>query len=272
MTSAVLLDPHPAFSDLLRSWRKINKVSQGALSGITGISQRHLSFLESGRSTPSREMVLRLASAFELPLREKNALLTAAGFASIYTENNIDDEAMKQAKNALSVMLEHHNPYGAIVVDRNWNLLMMNDANVKVFSHFMDPLKVWEDVGGSTPNMIRVTLHEKGLRPYIQNFEDFGRYFIHQLETELSANPYNRGAKELLDEVMTYPDMPNNRGESNTSPTPFLSMSLKKDDLELELFTMVSTFGTPQDVTLQEIRIETFFPGNDTTDQWIRSL
>lgn len=272
MSSAALLDRgQPTFQDLLRSWRKHNKISQGGLSSLTGISQRHLSFLESGRSSPSRDMVLRLADAFDLPLREKNAMLNAAGFSSVYTERKLDDDAMTEARHALSVMLKHHEPYGAIVIDRNWNLLMMNDANLKVFSHFLDPLTVWEDLGGHQPNMLRVTLHEKGLRPYIQNFDEFVGYFMQQLEHELSSNPFNRQARELLDEIKTYPDLPT--ASSPGAPLkPFLPLRLKNRDIELAMFTMVSTFGTPQDITLQEIRIETFFPADEQTEAFIQSL
>ncbi len=199
-------------------------------------------------------------------------MLNAAGFANIYSEKRIDDETMKQAKHALSVMLEHHEPYGAIVVDRNWNLIMMNDANARIFSRFVDPVTVWQEIGGAQPNMMRATLHEKGLRPYIQNFDDFFRYFVQQLERELTSNPFNREARELLDEISNYPGVAESSGDVVPAIQPFLPLQLKKDDLELQFFTMVSTFGTPQDVTLQEIRIETFFPADEPTEHFVRSL
>ena len=271
MTSA-LAKATPGFPDLLRSWRKINKISQGALSLETGISQRHLSFLESGRSSPSRAMVIRLAEALHLPLREQNALLQAAGYAGEHLERRLDDNALKQARHALDIMLKHHDPYGCIVIDRNWNLVMMNDATVRFFSHFVDPVTVWADVGGDQPNMMRVTLHEKGFRPYIENLNDFAGYFLRQLEQELANNPFNREAREMLDEFRGYglvPEIPRTEG---SLAAPFLPMKLRKGELQLEIFTMVSTFGTPQDVTLQELRIETFFPANEVTEVFIRNL
>ena len=267
-----LQDDRPGFADLLRGWRKINKLSQGALSLDAGISQRHLSFLESGRSAPSRDMVLRLASAFELPLRETNALLNAAGFANAFSQKSLEDEDLAQAKGALTMMLHHHEPYGAMVVDRNWNLLMMNDAVGKVFGEFIDPIGVWAEIGGLKPNVMRLTLHEKGMRPYIENFADMAAYFIHQLGSELSANPFNREARELLDEVQGYPNMPEDNVSAEGSVQPWLPLKLRKGGIALDFFSMISTFGTPQDVTLQELRIETFFPANESTERYMNSL
>ncbi len=270
MTSAVFAS-QPTFPDLLRSWRRVHKVSQGDLSNIAGISQRHLSFLESGRSSPSRDMVMRLAEALEVPLRETNSMLQAAGFAGVYTEHQLDQGEMREARNALAVMLKHHEPYGAMVIDRNWNLIMMNDASTRLFAHFIDPVQVWAEVGGDKPNMIRATLHEKGLRPYITNWDDFACYFLKQFERELTSNPYNREARELLDEIQVYPDMPEPASINVAETRPFLTLSLKKDDLSLQFFTMVSTFGTPLDVTLQEIRIETFFPADEVTEGFVQN-
>jgi len=270
MTTARLHNRQPGFPDLLRSWRHIHKISQGALSLATGISQRHLSFLESGRSAPSRAMVIRLAEAMDLPLREQNAMLNAAGFANVHAEKPLDDVALKQARHALSIMMEHHDPYGCIVVDRNWNLVMMNDANARLFSHFVDPAPVWRDIGGGRPNMMRVTLHERGLQPFIENFSDFTGYFLRHMERELANNPFNREARELLDEVRDWPGIETPEPGPGDPALPFLPLKLRNGDLALEFFTMVSTFGTPLDVTLQELRIETFFPANDATEAFIR--
>ena len=262
----------PAFSDLLRSWRKTHKLSQGALSSDTGISQRHLSFMESGRSAPSRDMVLRLASAFDLPLREKNALLNAAGFANAFSQKSLDDVDLVQARRALEIILKHHEPYGAVVVDRNWNLLMMNDATATLFGQFVDPIGVWAEIGGEKANVMRLTLHENGLRRFVDNFDETAGYFISQLSSELSSNPFNREARELLDEVKSYRDMPASSATQDKSLHPWLPFKLSNESISLEFFSMISTFGTPQDVTLQEIRIETFFPANDSTERYMRSL
>ncbi len=263
--------PVPTFSDLLRSWRRTRKHSQWALSDMAGVSQRHLSFLESGRSAPSREMVLRLSQALELPLREQNGLLQAAGFAAVYPENPIDAESLAHARQALDILLTHQEPYPVIVVDRNWNLLLSNEANLRLFNAFTDINTLWEDIGGEAPNVARATLHPAGFRPHIRNWDAFAGYFLRQLGEELATNPFNRQARELLDEVANYPGMPAST-DVPTGAAPLLSLELEKDGTPLRLFTMISTFGTPLDVTLQELRIETFFPADDVTDRFLHEL
>lgn len=271
MTSTLALNSAPPrFPDLLRNWRKSRKLSQTNLALEAGVSQRHLSFLESGRSAPSKEMVLQLATSLALPLREKNALLNAAGFANLYGHNHIDQQELAQAKFALDIILKHHEPYPAVAIDRNWNLLMMNDANVKVFGHFIDPVQVWEDLGGHSPNVLRLVLHPKGLRQYLSEWHELALYFIHSLETDLSINPYNLEARELLNEIRAYPSMPSVL-EAPKAFRPYLEVKAKKDDVELSFFTVISTFGTPQDVTLQELRIETFFPADEATESFVRT-
>ena len=131
-------DPSPRFPDLLRNWRKLRKLSQWDLSLEAGISQRHLSFLESGRSSPSRDMVLKLATTLEVPLQEQNSLLGSAGFAPVYQAASLDDESLKQARQALEMMLKHHEPYPCLVVDDSWNMVMTNEANLRLFSYFVD--------------------------------------------------------------------------------------------------------------------------------------
>ncbi len=268
MTST--LTQAPEFQDLLRQWRKTRKLSQWALADAADISQRHLSFLESGRSNPSREMVLKLSRALELPLREQNSLLHAAGFAPVFSHDSIDAQSLTHAREALEVILKHHEPYPVVVVDRNWNLLMSNDATLRLFAAFGDVAAIWNDVGGDRPNMLRATLHPMGFRRYIRNWETFVDYFKRQLDEELATNPFNREARELLDEINAYPDMPEAAAIPERS-APFLLLELANDEVELRLFTMISTFGTPLDVTLQELRIETFFPADEATAAFFRN-
>ncbi len=260
------------FQDLLRSWRKHRKLSQWDLSLNAGISQRHLSFLESGRSSPSREMVLRLADTLEVPLQEQNTLLDSAGFAPIFREGGLDDDSLAQAKQALEIMLKHHEPYPCLVVDKNWNMLMSNEANIRMFAMFVDPFSIWAEVGDTgTQNLVKLVLHPNGLRRYITNWDMFARYFLHGLQQELRFNPYSVETRALLEEVATYPDLPE---DTSITPhnLPFLSMQLKKDDLEINLFSMVSTFGNPHDITLQQLKIETFFPADEATEKTIRGI
>lgn len=268
--SSSALQTQPKFPDLLRNWRKSRKISQGNLALEAGVSQRHLSFLESGRSAPSRQMVLTLASSLSLPLREQNALLNAAGFANMYSHKSLDAEELAQAKHALEIILKHHEPYPAVVIDRNWNLLLMNEANSKVFGHFIDPVSIWQEIGGTAPNIIRLVLHPGGLRNFLVDWHELALYFIANLEAELSNNPYNSEARQLLDEIKAYPDMPNNLNHAEP-PKPYLELTATKGDITMSFFTVVSTFGTPQDVTLQELRIETFFPSDSATEEILKS-
>jgi len=263
---------NPQFPELLRGWRKIRKFSQLALALNASISQRHLSFLESGRSSPSREMVLLLSTSLELPFRETNVLLNAAGYAHVFSESKLDHKVLKLANQALTVMLKHHEPYGATVIDRNWNIQMMNEAAIRIFSLFVDPISVWNDIGNKVPNTIRITLHPLGIRQYLVNWQEIAVYFIEQLNKELVSNPFNHEATDLLNEIRNYPGMSDLVVVPHDLLRPVLPMILRKGELELQFFTMVSTFGTPQDVTLQEIRIETLFPADDATEQFVCAL
>lgn len=264
----------PKFPDLLRTWRKLRKLSQWDLSDTAGISQRHLSFLESGRSSPSREMVLKLADTLEVPLQEQNTLLGSAGFAPMFQAAAIDDDSMAQARMALEVMLKHHEPYPCLVVNRAWNMLMSNQANLKLFSLFIDPINVWTDIDDDgSQNLVKLTLHPNGLKPYIQNWDLYANYFLNGLRADLRSNPYSLGIRTLLEEISQYPDLPKHDAGSIEPPElPFLAMELRSPDLAINLFTMVSTFGNPHDVTLQQLKIETFFPADEASERVIRDM
>jgi hypothetical protein len=198
--------------------------------------------------------------------------LNSAGFVAVYSHNSLDETELEQARHALEVMLKHHEPYPAFVIDRNWNILMMNEANIKVFSLLLDPINVWNDIApGKPPNVLRMTLHPKGLKPFVTNWEELAAYFVNQLTSELAANPYNTEARELLDEVQQFPDIPNLH-INPSGPKPYLTFGLVNDEVDLKFFTLISTFGTPLDVTLQEIRIETFFAADSSTEDFIKSL
>lgn len=273
MSEALPSDPNPRFPDLLRSWRKLRKLSQWDLSVSAGISQRHLSFLESGRSSPSRDMVIKLATSLDVPLQERNSLLGSAGFAPVYQEAPLDDANLAQARQALEVMLKHHEPYPCLVVDRNWNMLMSNEANLKLFSKFIDPINVWPKIDDpGDQNLVRLVMHPNGLKPYIGNWSVFANYFIRGLKQELRANPYALKTRALLEEIATYTDLDAESEDIKAPSLPFLAMDLEKDDFSVSLFSMVSTFGNPHDVTLQQLKIETFFPADETSEQAIRDL
>jgi len=272
MTSAALSPQAVSFADLLRSWRKSRKLSQWDLALDAGISQRHLSFLESGRSSPSREMVLKLARSLDIPLQEQNTLLGSAGFAPMFQSAALDDASLTQARQALEVMLKHHEPYPCLVADNNWNMLMTNESNLRLFSWFIDPINVWQDMGDAgSQNLARLMLHPNGIRPYVANWDIFVNYFLHGLRQELRANPYASATRELLDELEALPGLPE-LPDIAPPVLPFLTMQLQKGDFRLNLFSIVSTFGHPHDITLQQLRIETFFPADAASEDLIRQL
>ena len=272
MTSA-LATSTISFPDLLRTWRKTRKLSQWDLSLNAGISQRHLSFLESGRSSPSREMVLKLASSLEIPLQEQNSLLGSAGFAPIFQAAALDDASLQEARKALEIMLSHHEPYPCLVANRNWDMIMTNAANIKLFSQYVDPFDVWEKIDDpGTQNLARLALHPNGLKPHIKNWSTFANYFVQALRQELQHNPYATQTRELLDDLMQLPDMPNLVEIAPTTTRPFLVMELLSEKCAVSLFSVVSSFGSPHDATLQQLRIETFFPADPASEKVIRKL
>ena len=273
MYQTPLQEHAPQFPDLLRNWRKLRKLSQWDLSLNAGISQRHLSFLESGRSSPSREMVLKLADTLEIPLQEQNSLLSSAGFAPVYQAASLDDASLRQAREALEILLTHHEPYPCLVVDRCWNMLMTNEANLKLFSNFIDLVNIWDVIGDDgSRNLVKLMLHPAGLKPFVRNWEVFANYFLQGLRHDLRHNPYSVGIRDLLEEVSHYPGLPGPDPELPSPGLPFLTMELASPTLSLKLFSMVSTFGSPHDVTLQQLRIETFFPADEASGEAIRAL
>ena len=263
------------FGGLLREWRGLRKLSQLELALQAGISQRHLSFLESGRSRPSREMVLGLSETLDIPLRERNALLTAAGFATLYRERSLQVAEMEPVRRALELTLKHHEPYPAVVVDRDWNLVMQNTASQRFFGLLGDPAVIWaRTCPDGRPNVMRLTFHPEGLRPFIANWELLGPAMLNRLRREAAMLSGPHGLSALLEELLAYPGIPDQwRIPDWEHPlTPILPMALQKDGLSCSLFTMIAMFGTPQDITVDELRLETFFPADEPTDQLLQQL
>jgi len=263
------------FSSMLKHWRKHHKQSQLDLSLEAGISQRHLSFLESARAKPSREMVLNLASAMELPLRERNGLLHVAGFAPVFKERNLDSEEMSAVQKALKMSLSHHEPYPALVADRNWNLLMANDASLKLIGLLGDPEDVWARVDPSgLKNIYRMTFHPEGMQPLIGNWDVLARHLFLRLQRELSADPGNEYLSQLLLEVCEWSDfeLVPKAIDVMQALTPVVPMELSAGGATLKVFSMISSFGTALDITAEELKVETFFPADDFTAQFFRRL
>lgn len=272
--SAVLEAARPPFARLLKSWRETRKFSQLDLALTSRISQRHISFLESGRARPSREMVLQLAEALEIPLRERNTLLTAAGFAAMYRETELHSPAMAPVRDALKLMLDNFEPNPASVVDREWNLLMANQALVRVFSLVGDVAAMWQRVCPGQPhNVLKVTFHPEGFRPYIRNFAEAAPVLLNRTRREAAACGSDKLLR-LIDEILAYPGIPEEwkAPDWQAPPPPVLPLELARGDLRLKLFSMITTFGTPQDITTDELRVESFFPADADSAALLRAL
>ncbi len=261
------LPPAAEVGALLRHWRTARRLSQLALALDADVSSRHLSYVETGRSQPSREMVLRLADALEIPLRERNALLVAAGYAPRYFETGLTAPVMTQMRSAIELILRHQEPYPAFVLDRHWDVRMKNQAAARC-SHFLLGAESTE------PNMIRWLLDPNGLRPMLVNWEETAGDLIRHLHNQIAASPWDERAKGLLAEVLAYPGVPERwrTREIGAPPTPLLTTIFRKGEVELRFFSTITTFGTPHDVTLDELRIECSFPADEATAAACREL
>ncbi len=257
------------FTDSLRQWRKRRKMSQLDLALAAEVSQRHVSWLETGRSNPSRSMVVKLSEAMDVPLRDRNTILNSAGFANLYTNRDLSEPSMEPVADILADMLAHHNPYPAFVLDRQWNIKMKNEAAGTLFEVFGDPEQVWKDVGGSGEmNMALLTVHPNGLRRFISNWHDVAGPFLKRLKKE---------AFDSRDQVMLdrYQQLLEHSGEldddqSRTDLLPVLSLEINLGGPVLKLCSVISTFGTAQDITADELRIETFYPADDLTRKYFK--
>lgn len=260
------------FTDWLRYWRKRRGMSQLALSGYTGISQRHISFLESGRSQPSREMVLKLGNSLDIPLRQRNSMLMAAGYAPLYQERALDDPEVQPAYNVLSMMIEQHNPYPATIVDRLWNIVGANQAALYMMNWLLGPPELRSDAIATTNNALLLTLHPDGMRPYIRNFEPIAIELLDSVRREaLAQGPGGRAATDLLTQLGQLPDLP--AAFSNPlqdAGKPVQTLEVVKDGVSLQLITTVASLGVTREITLDDLRAELIFPADDATGQFLK--
>jgi len=256
--------------DLLRDWRQRRRLSQLDLAMEADVSARHLSFLETGRARPSREMLLRLAEPLEIPLRERNELLLAAGFAPVYPERGLDTPALRQAREAVERILKGHEPYPALAVDRHWTMVAANDAVAPLL------VGVGKDLLRPPINVLRLSLHPKGLAPRIANYAQWRDHVLERLrrQVEVSADPV---LAALLEELGSYP-APDGDTDDDASPhgrdlaSVVVPLQLHTDHGLLSFFTTTTVFGTPVDLTLAELAIESFFPADTATAGILRGL
>ena len=266
--------PQPdLFGPMLRTWRRRRGASQLALALQSGVSQRHVSFLESGRARPSREMVVQLTSALDVPLRQRNAMLLAAGFAPVYRESNLTAPELTPVRQAIERMLKQQEPYPAVVIDRLWNLLQANEA-ANAFTIFLFEGPPPPPPPGKQPNLLRWLLDPRALRSKIVNWEEVARYLVSTTYAEILADGGEPKALAFVEEIMGYSDVPASfrKVRFDDRPSPVLTIDCMVGSKALSVFTTIATLGTPQDITLQEVRIESFFPADDRSDALFKSL
>ncbi len=250
--------------ELLREWRNRRRLSQLDLALEAGVSARHLSFVETGRSQPSREMVLTLAEHLQVPLREQNTLLLAAGYAPVFTESPLERAEMEPVRRALDSILGGHEPYPAVVVDREWEIVASNRPAQLLLEG------VSEELLAPPANALRITLHPEGMAPRILNFREWSEHLLTRLHRQalLSQDP---ALAELERELLTYPGVEPATGVSGPAAMLFVPLRLRlPSGAELSLFSTIATFGTALDITLEELSIESFFPADEATDAYLR--
>jgi transcriptional regulator with XRE-family HTH domain len=256
--------------DLLREWRAIQGMSQLDLALAAEVSSRHVSFIETGRSEPSRNMVLRLAETLEVPLRERNAMLTAAGFAPLYRESRLQDTDVRPVRRALELVLRSHDPFPAFVLDPSWNILRSNRSYELLLS-----MSLPERGGTSVPeNVIRLCFDPDLLRPRIVNWELAAHVLGHRLPRQLRRPSIDPERKRLFEELLAYAGVEEAMAgvESPPDAAVVIPLQLELHGRRLSWFSTIATIGTPQDITLEELCIESMFPADDETDAAVREL
>lgn len=261
----------PLVGTLIRDWRQLRRQSQLDLALEAEISQKHLSFIESGRSEPSREMVLLLAEHLGVPLRERNALLLAAGYAPVYLERSLDDPSLHAARAAIDLVLKGHEPYPALAVDRHWTLLAANGSVAPLLGLVADAELLRPPV-----NVLRLSLHPRGLAPVIVNLAEWQAHLVSRLRQQIRATA-DPVLVALLEELLSYPvprpaarkgqDQPREQ-----EPAIVVPLQLRLGETVLSLISTTTVFGTPVDITLSELALETFFPADAETAEHLRAM
>jgi transcriptional regulator with XRE-family HTH domain len=254
---------HP-LGDLLRHWRARRGLSQLELSADIGVSQRHLSFIESGRSDPSRALVLGLTQALDVPLRDRNALLLAAGYAPMYPDPAWNAAEMRAVNRALERMLRQHEPFPAVVMDRHWNVLATNAAAPRFFGSFIDLA-----ARAQPRNLLHLVFDPHGMRPFIANWPQVARGLFERIAREAVGGVIDKKMQALIAELKGYPDIDVGwEGAEVLAAGPVIPISFVKDGRPRSYFSMVSTVGTPRTIAAQELRVECMFAADDATQAW----
>lgn len=257
---------HPV-GRLLRHWRGLRRMSQLDLSIAAEVSQRHLSWVETGRSHPSRDLLLHLADVLDIPLRDRNALLQSGGFAAVYSQTSWDDEQFAPVRDAIQFLIHRHEPNPALVMDRHWSLVDANMAAVRLISVFGGP----QSMAVAEGNMMRLLVHPDGLRPAIQNFDEVGGHLADRIAREAANYPDDTELSALADELVgLIGDVPRSPGDAHLPLV--ITSDLKKGDLDVSLMSTIATVGGALDVTVSELVVELFHPTDPASAATLEAL
>jgi transcriptional regulator with XRE-family HTH domain len=253
----------PAVGPLVQYWRKARNLSQLALAAEADVSPRHLCFIETGRAAPSRDMVLLLAEALRVPLRERNALLLAAGYAPMFVESSLDAAPLAAVRAAVNAILRQQEPYPAVVMNRRWQIVDSNDAAKHFFARALNG----RTPGAAASNVLRLMFHPDGLRPSVANWEAVGPALIQRIHREAAGGVVDDELRALIEELFDYPGVPKawRSPDPRVTLTPVLPVTFIVDGVTFNYFSAVTVLGTALDITLQELRIESFFPCDEAT-------
>ena len=253
---------------LLREWRIARRLSQLDLALDASISTRHLSCVETGKAQPSRELIVRLADALDVPLRERNALLVAGGYAPKYPESALETPALAQVRRAIDAILTQQEPYPAFLLNRRWDILDANAAGKRVNRFVLGGRDSRHD------NMLRQFFDPDDLRGTVANWEEIAGSLIHHLHSAVAAAPGDEITRTLLAEVLAYPGVPSRgrRRDIDAGATPLMTTVMRRGSDSLHFFSTITTFGTPRDVTIEELHIECCFPVDEATARLCREL
>lgn len=260
------------FGERLKFWRKHQGRSQLELALLADVSQRHISFLESGRAQPTEDMVLHLSRVLELEFRIQNLLLSAAGFAPLYTEHNLEAPEMLAVKQAIDFVLKQQEPYPAFVLDRHWSLLASNMGAQHLLAWFYPEGPPETLLFHGHLNIMKIMLSPLGLRPFISNFETVAYILLQRLQREALVGLNDPLSQDLYSQLKDHWDLKHAKISPHQGHAPVLSTRFSKDGEHLSLFSTIATLGTPTDITLQELRIESLFPADTQTRQWFEQL
>ncbi len=253
---------------LLRRWRTLRGKSQLELSLETGVSQRHISFVESGRSRPSRQMVVDLSQGLDIPFRERNAVLLAAGYAPLYSEAGWDDPQMLSVTRATDRLLKQHDPYPAVVMDRHWNVVRTNESAPRLFSRFVDL-----QARPKPRNLLHLMFDPAGMRPFIVDWPVVSKALLDRVLRESVGGIVDETTQGLLEALRAYPHVVvEPTAPDAPTPLPVIPIGFDLDGILLRYFSMITTVGTPRTIATQEFRIESMFPADEATEHAHRAL